>query len=710
MSKQVKFNLVFRDLWQSSGKYQPRVDQLLKVAPAIIKMGCFDRVETNGGGFEQVNLLYGENPNKSVRAWTKPFHEAGIQTEMLDRALNGIRMNPCPVDVRKLFYKVKYTQGTDIARTFCGLNDPRNIIPSIGYAHAATRPDGTHMISQCCLCITESPIHTVEYYVNLAKQLIDAGADEICIKDMAGIGRPVKLGKIVKGIKDYKDIVVEYHSHAGPGFAMASVLEVCKAGCDYVDVGMEPLSWGTGHVDILAVQPMLKDAGFDVKEINMSAYMEVRSLIQEMMDDFLGYYIPQRNRFMNSLLIAPGLPGGMMGSLMTDLESNLESVNKYKEKHNLPKLTQDELMIKLFDEVTYVWPKMGYPPLVTPFSQYVKNMALTNVMQMEKGKERWSLIADDIWGMLLGKSGKLPGEVAPELVELAKQQGREFFTGNPQDEYPDALDSFRKEMKDNGWDFGEDDEELFELAMHPQQYRLYKSGAAKRDFEADLAKRKAEKAGKGGSNVPALASFPQTVTVDVNGVKYAVTIGANDGKSAAPVAASAPAAAGTGKPLTAPLEGKFYLVKNSGDPAVKVGDKVKKGQTVCYIEAMKTFNAIAAECDGVITEICFKSGDSVSEDDVIMRIAAEGETAAPAASGNASDLTSPLEGKFYLVKNTGDPAVKVGDAVKKGQTVCYIEAMKTFNAIAAESDGVIAEICFKSGDSVSEDDVLMKIK
>jgi pyruvate carboxylase subunit B len=621
MGRPVKFNLVFRDMWQSSGKYQPRVDQLLKVAPAIIKMGCFDRVETNGGGFEQVNLLYGENPNRSVREWTKPFHEAGIQTEMLDRALNGIRMNPCPVDVRKLFYKVKYTQGTDIARTFCGLNDPRNIIPSIGYAHEATRPDGSHMISQCCLCITESPIHTVEYYSNLAKTLIDAGADEICIKDMAGIGRPVKLGKIVKAIKDYKkDIVVEYHSHAGPGFSMASILEVCKAGCDYVDVGMEPLSWGTGHADILAVQPMLKDAGFEVKEINMAAYMEVRSLIQEMMDDFLGYYIPQRNRFMNSLLIAPGLPGGMMGSLMTDLESNLESVNKYKEKHNQPKLTQDELMIKLFDEVTYVWPKMGNPPLVTPFSQYVKNMALTNVMQMEKGKERWSLIADDIWNMLLGKSGKLPGTVAPELVALAKEQGREFFTGNPQDEYPDALDTFRKEMQDNGWDFGQDDEELFELAMHPQQYRLYKSGQAKKDFEADLAKRKAEKnAPKGGS-----ISFPQTVTVDVNGVKYAVTIGANDGSQPAAVQGgsqpAAVAAQGEGQELTAPLEGKFYLVKGQGETPVKVGDTVKKGQRVCYIEAMKTFNAIAAENDGVITQICFNSGDSVSEDDVLMRI------------------------------------------------------------------------------------------
>ena len=246
MKREVKFSLVFRDMWQSAGKYVPRVDQLVKVAPAIIEMGCFARVETNGGGFEQVNLLFGENPNKAVREWTKPFHEAGIQTHMLDRALNGLRMSPVPADVRKLFYKVKKAQGTDITRTFCGLNDVRNIIPSIGYAHEAG------MISQCSLCITFSPIHTVEYYVNMAKQLIEAGADEICIKDMAGIGRPVSLGKIVAGIKKIKNIPIQYHSHAGPGFNMASILEVCQAGCDYIDVGMEPLSWGTGHAVICA--------------------------------------------------------------------------------------------------------------------------------------------------------------------------------------------------------------------------------------------------------------------------------------------------------------------------------------------------------------------------------------------------------------------------------------------------------------------------
>ena len=611
MAKEVKFSLVFRDMWQSAGKYQPRVDQLVKVAPKIIEMGCWDRIETNGGGFEQVNLLYGENPNKAVRAWTKPFHEAGIQTHMLDRALNGLRMFPCSKDLRKLFYKVKKAQGTDITRIFCGLNDPRNVIPSIQYAKEAG------MIAQASLCITFSPIHTVEYYVDLAKQFIEAGADEICLKDMAGIGRPQTLGKIVAGIKAYKkDIVIQYHSHAGPGFNVASILEVCKAGCDYVDCGMSPLSWGTGHADIITVQEMLKDAGFKVKEINMTAYMEVRTMIQEMMDDFLGYYIPELNHLNNSLLVKPGLPGGMMGSLMTDLEENLESLNRWKEKNNQPKLTTDQLLVKLFDEVAYVWPKVGYPCLVTPFSQYVKNLSLMNVLQMEKGKERWSLIADNIWDMILGKSGRLPGEVAPELVELAKSQGRKFETEDPQSYFPDNLDEFRAKMKANGWELGEDEEELFEYAMHPSQYEAYKSGKAKADFEEDLAKRKAAK------NAPKGEIKAQDLKITVDGQTYTVSIAPNDGKAsaAAPAANAAPVATGEGTDVLAPLEGKFFLVKNASESPVKVGDMVKKGQTIGYIEAMKTYNAIAADIDGQITTILANPGDTVYEDDPIFKI------------------------------------------------------------------------------------------
>ena len=610
MKKEIKFSLVFRDMWQSAGKYVPRVDQLVKVAPAIVEMGCFARVETNGGGFEQVNLLFGENPNKAVRAWTKPFHEAGIQTHMLDRALNGLRMSPVPADVRKLFYKVKKAQGTDITRTFCGLNDIRNIAPSITYAKEAG------MISQCSLCITHSPIHTVEYYTNMALELIKLGADEICIKDMAGIGRPVSLGKIVANIKAaHPDVPIQYHSHAGPGFNMASILEVCEAGCDYIDVGMEPLSWGTGHADFLSVQAMLKDAGFQVPEVNMEAYMKVRALIQEFMGDLLGLYISPRNRLMNSLLIGPGLPGGMMGSLMADLESNLESINKYKAKRNLPFMTQDQLLIKLFNEVAYVWPRVGYPPLVTPFSQYVKNLAMMNVIAMEKGKERWGMIADDIWDMLLGKAGKLPGELAPELVEKAEREGRKFFTGNPQDNYPDVLDKYRKMMKENKWELGEDDEELFEYAMHPAQYEAYKSGKAKEDFLADVEKRKAEL-----SKSPLDDAKPKTLTVQVDGQAYRVTVAYGDIDPPADATAKVEAPVGEGQDVPAPLEGKFFLTKNTQETPVKVGDKVKKGDLLCYIEAMKTYNAIRADFDGTITAICATPGDSVSEDDVLMKI------------------------------------------------------------------------------------------
>ena len=613
MKREVKFSLVFRDMWQSAGKYQPRVDQLVKVAPAIIKMGCFDRVETNGGGFEQVNLLYGENPNKSVRQWTKPFHEAGIQTHMLDRALNGLRMSPCPKDLRKLFYKVKKAQGTDITRIFCGLNDPRNVIPSIQYAKEAG------MIAQASLCITHSPIHTVEYYVNLAKTFIEAGAEEICLKDMAGIGRPVSLGKIVEGIKAYKkDIVIQYHSHAGPGFCMASILEVAKAGCDYIDTSMSPLAWGTGHADIIAVQEMLKDAGFQVKEINMEAYMETRTLIQEMYDDFLGYYIPKLNHINNSLLVKPGLPGGMMGSLMTDLEDNLKSLNKWKVKNGQPELTTDQLLVKLFDEVAYVWPKVGYPCLVTPFSQYVKNLALMNVIQMEKGKARWSMIADNIWDMILGKSGRLPGEVAPELVEMAKEQGRVFETEDPQSYYPDDLDTYRQKMQEKGWELGEDDEELFEYSMHPSQYEAYKSGKAKADFEADLAERKAK------ANGASAAELPKSIKVSVNGQTYEVNIAyGNEAPAAttASTASAAPVAAGEGEDILAPLEGKFYRVKDSQETPKQIGEEVKAGDVIGYIEAMKTYNAIRADFDGVLTAILVNSGEAVEEDDPIIKIA-----------------------------------------------------------------------------------------
>ena len=606
MPKEIKLCLVYRDMWQSSGKYMPNAEELVMVADPIINMGCWDRIETNGGGFEQIQLLAGENPNEVLRKWTKPFNDAGIQTQMLERGLNALTMSPVSKDVRELMFSVKKKQGTDIARSFDGLNDIRNLKLSIEYAKKAG------MISQSCLCITHSKIHTVDYYINLAKELIELGTDEIAIKDMAGIGRPSSLGKIVKGIKKYNpNIILQYHGHSGPGFSVASSLEVARCGVDIIDVSMEPLSWGTTHADLLTVHEILKDDGFKVKDINRKAYMEVKGLTQEFIDDYLGLYINPKNRLMNSLLIESGLPGGMMGSLMNDLEKSHISINKWLQKNKKKEISLDGLFSSLVDEVKYIWPIMGYPPLVTPYSQYVKNVAIVNVLNQIKGKERWSLIDDNTWDMLLGKSGKLPGALGEEIKKLSKDLGKEFYDGNPQDLIEDVLDINRNEMKSKNWDFGQDDEELLEYSLHKTQYLDFKSGDAKKKIAEDIKLKKQSKIVS--KDEP---SKKMTKILKVNEVSYEVDYILDTAKKES----ISNKKIVKGQKIISPIEGRVFFTKDPDENPVKVGDKINKGDVICYIESMKVINAIKSDYSGKIMQVCFDDGDDIYDDDILFII------------------------------------------------------------------------------------------
>ena len=719
--KPIKFSLVYRDMWQSSGKYVPRVDQLTKIAPVIIDMGCFARVETNGGAFEQVNLLYGENPNKAVRDWTQPFNDVGIKTHMLERALNGIRMFPVPRDVRQLMYKVKKAQGTDIARSFCGLNDHRNLELSVKYAKEAG------MISQASLCITYSKLHTVDHYMQVVDKVVEYGCDEICLKDMAGIGRPATLGQLTAAIKKkYPHILVQYHGHSGPGFSVASMLEVARAGADIVDVAMEPLSWGMVHPDVITIRDMLYDAGFEVPEINMKAYMEARAMTQEFMDDFLGYWINPKNRFMSSLLIQSGLPGGMMGSLMADLKGVHDSINFSLKSSGKPELTEDELLIQLFNEVEYVWPRLGYPPLVTPYSQYVKNIALLNLMQMAKGEERYSMMDDNSWNMVLGKAGKLPGPLAPEIIELAKKQGREFYDGVPQDFYPDALDKYRKEMKENGWETGEDDEELFEFAMHEDQYRDYKSGVAKERFEADLAKMKAQK-----------STTKTTVAVDTKTAPSRESYNKDEVGQSTAIAAFLIYTLNTAKKvneykpksidvwntigfwrsretieLTIDDKTMEVSVKQGADDTweFRIGKETLSGKLeyihqgeVDFTLGDDSFFAQVSAGDGEYAKVSINGGDfQMFRNDLLDTELSAGGGDDSLNAGN--HIASPIPGKVFKIN------VKEGKKIKKGDIVVVIDAMKMENNITTKRDAVVKKILVKLNEMVEVNTALIELE
>ena len=439
MEREVKFSLVFRDMWQSAGKYVPRVDQLVKVAPAIIEMGCFARVETNGGGFEQVNLLFGENPNRAVREWTKPFHEAGIQTHMLDRALNGLRMSPVPADVRKLFYKVKHAQGTDITRTFCGLNDVRNIIPSIGYAHEAG------MISQCSLCITFSPIHTVEYYVNMAKQLIEAGADEICIKDMAGLLVPSKATELVQALKDSTSLPIELHTHYTSGVASMTYMKAVEAGCDIIDTAISPFSMGTSQPATEVMVEAFKGTEFDT------------GLDQNLLAEIADYFRPMREEALESGLMNTKVLGVNIKTLLYQVPGGMLSnmVSQLKEQHAEDKYEE------VLKEIPRVRKDLGEPPLVTPSSQIVGTQAVFNVLM----GERYKVATKETKDVLLGKYGQTVKPFNPEVVDkVLGEDKKNAITCRYADLLEPELDKIEAEMKQ----WKQQDEDVLTYALFPQ--------------------------------------------------------------------------------------------------------------------------------------------------------------------------------------------------------------------------------------------------
>jgi pyruvate carboxylase subunit B len=280
--------------------------------------------------------------------------------------------------------------------------------------------------------------------------------------------------------------------------------------------------------------------------------------------------------------------------MMSDLAGVYKGINGILQSKGKPIYnTLDELMVELFNEVAYVWPRVGYPPLVTPFSQYVKNIALMNLLSRAQDEPRFSRMDESMWGMILGKSGKLPGEVAPEIIELAKEKGYKFTTTDPQSFYPDALDKYTKEMEELGWERGEDDEELFEFAMHERQYRDYKSGVAKERFLADIEKAKEGELAKQGISVE-----------EIKAIKHAKA-----------------------EPIAAPEKGQLIWEVSYDGASIPpaIGRHYDADQEFCtIITPWGELRPISTGMGGRVIEICAQQGQQVRRGDIIAYIQRDG--------------------------------------------------------------------------------------
>ncbi|HRZ22035.1 MAG TPA: biotin/lipoyl-binding protein, partial [Bacteroidales bacterium] len=413
---------------------------------------------------------------------------------------------------------------------------------------------------------------------------------------------------------------------------------------------------------------------------------------------------------------------------MADLKGVHTAINLALREHGKKELNEDELLVSLFDETAYVWPKLGYPPLVTPFSQYVKNVALLNIVQMAKGEERYSMMDENTWSMILGKAGKLPGPLAPEIIELAQKKGKEFYSGVPQELYPDALEKYRTEMHQLGWDTGKNDEELFEFAMHETQYRDYKSGLAKKRFLEEIEKMKSQSEPKKTISTVKDKQVPNRNTYSREAVEL-------------PVAITGFLAYTLNNRLIAPDTARtngdsvwtsigFWrnnmavtVVHEKTEIPVKIRNLASREYEFIIHDipfAVKLLYIDLGEVDYTVNGQTYFAGITRAEGDfskvtinqkefLLMRSdllvdesLAHADTSA--AGSNENRIIAPIPGRIFRIN------ISEGDKIKKGDVVLVIDAMKMENNILTKREGTVKKILVKLDDMVEAGTRLIELE
>ena len=555
-----------RDAHQSLLATRMRTRDMIPIAEEMDKVGYFSVEAWGGATFDTCIRYLNEDPWERLRQLKSEFNKTPIQ--MLLRGQNLVGYKHYPDDIVTKFVEKSYENGVDIFRIFDALNDIRNMEKAIKVA----KDQGAHV--QGTISYTISPVHTLDDFVNLAKDLEALDCDSVAIKDMAGLITPTAAYDLVSALKEETDLLVDLHCHCTSGMTPISYYAACQAGVDILDTAISPLAWGTSQPPTESIVAALQGTEFD-PELDLNLLTHIKKYFENIKDKYHCILDPISESVDTDVLLYQ-IPGGMLSNLISQLKEQ-GAIDRYTD---------------VLDEMPRVRKDMGYPPLVTPTSQIVGIQSVMNVL----GGERYKTVSNEVKEYMKGMYGKSPAPVDPEISKKIIGD-EEVITCRPADLLEDEFEKFKKEGEEKG--FVKSDEDALTYALYPPIAPKFLKGESVEEPlcpptpDADVSE-----------------VIPTEYSVEVDGDIFEVTIlptGLVEFEEEEKVEYDEDA-------VLSSMQGMIIKL------LVEVGDKVTVGSPICVIEAMKMENTIEAEKDGVVTEILVEPGDAVAIGDGLMVI------------------------------------------------------------------------------------------
>ncbi|PHS75498.1 MAG: oxaloacetate decarboxylase subunit alpha [Porticoccus sp.] len=576
-------DVVLRDAHQSLLATRLRLEDMLPIAEKLDRVGFWSLETWGGATFDACIRYLGEDPWERLRALKAAMPNTPQQ--MLLRGQNLLGYRHYADDVVEKFVERAAINGVDIFRIFDALNDPRNM----AIAMSAVKAQGKH--AQGTLAYTVSPVHDLQYWLDLGRRLEDMGADSLCIKDMAGLLTPYTGYQLVAGLKDCINVPVHMQCHATTGLSTATYLKCIEAGVDNVDTAISSMSMTYGHSATESIVAILRDTGRDTG-LDLNLLEEIAAYFRQVRRKYARFEGSLRG--VDSRILAAQVPGGML----TNLESQL------REQDAADKFDA------VLEEIPKVRRDLGYIPLVTPTSQIVGTQAVLNVLS----GERYKSLTREVLALLRGEYGNTPAPVDTELQTLALN-GEKPVTCRPADLLDAELDTLIKTVRQSvGASLQEGDqglEDVLTCSLFPQVGMKFIQNRGNADaFESP----------HDGTLPAAITDTESVYTLSLGGQEYTVTVREGGDITGIvqldTVAQDADEDVSNSAGVPAPLAGNIVKIM------VVTQQKVRAGDPLLVMEAMKMENTVTAPRDGIVSQVLVSSGAAVSAGQPLMLLEA----------------------------------------------------------------------------------------